>query len=136
MSSADKENIPTSTGNPNAEPPAQALGGKRNKSIKAVWRSQDSTLLIDTLLKEREAGHQSDTGFKPVAWTACALALQGSDVVSGGIVKTASSAHDHFGKVSPSAQPYSILEPWPSSRKISTLLKRSKSSPGLIGMLH
>jgi hypothetical protein len=109
MSSADKENILTNTGNPDAEPAAQALRGKPSKSTKAVWRSQDSALLIDTLLKECEAGHQSDTGFKPVTWTACALALQGSEVVSGGIMKTASSARDYFGKVSPSVQPYNIL---------------------------
>ena len=109
MSSADKENVPTGTGNPDAEPPTQAPGSKPSKSTKAVWRSQDSALLIDTLLKECEARHQLDTGFNPVAWTACVLALHGREVVSGGIAKTASSACDHFGKVSPSAQPYSIL---------------------------
>ena len=109
MSSTDKENVPTGTGNPDAEPPTQAPGGKPSKSTKALWRSLDSALLIDTLLKENEARHQSDTGFKPVTWTACALALQRSEVVSGGIAKTASSARDHFSKVSPSAQPYSIL---------------------------
>jgi len=99
MASSEKENLPVNNGADNELATSKSSGDKPSKSTKAVWKSQDSALLIDTLLKEREAGHQSDTGFKPVAWTACAIALKGSEVKSGGIAKTASSARDHFAKV-------------------------------------
>ena len=98
MASSEKENLPVNNGADNELATSKSSGDKPSKSTKAVWKSQDSALLIDTLLKEREAG-QSDTGFKPVAWTACAIALKGSEVKSGGIAKTASSARDHFAKV-------------------------------------
>ena len=56
-------------------------------------------MLVKTLLKECEEGRQSDSGFKPVTWTACADALKGSEQKSEGIAKSASSCHDHWGKV-------------------------------------
>jgi hypothetical protein len=109
MSSADKENLPANNDETGGQVTAPKGASQPSKSTKTVWKSQDSALLIETLLKEREAGHQSDTGFKPVAWTACATALKGSEVLSGGITKTASSARDHFAKVCTIAQLYDIF---------------------------
>jgi hypothetical protein len=46
-----------------------------SKSTKAVWKDDDDKLLVDTLLKEREEGHQSDSRFKSASWTACVDAV-------------------------------------------------------------
>jgi hypothetical protein len=103
--SSDKENLPANNGDANDEvATSEGTKSQPSKGPKAVWKSHDSALLIETLLKEREAGHQSDTGFKPVAWTACAAALRGSEIWSGGAAKTATSAHDHFAKVCTTTQ--------------------------------
>jgi hypothetical protein len=68
-------------------------------STKTVWKSNDDAVLIATLLKEREEGRQSDSGFKPKSFVACAEALKGSEKTSGGIAKSSGSCHDHWGKV-------------------------------------
>ncbi|KAG1858919.1 hypothetical protein F4604DRAFT_1518960, partial [Suillus subluteus] len=68
-------------------------------STKTVWKSNDDAVLIATLLKEREEGRQSDSGFKPKSFVACAEALQGSEKTSGGVAKTSGSCHDHWGKL-------------------------------------
>lgn len=67
---------------------------------KASWKLVDDETLLECLRQQQAAGHQSDTGFKPVAWTACALALKGSEKLSGGSPKTAKGCKDHFGTVS------------------------------------
>ncbi|KAG1728875.1 uncharacterized protein EDB91DRAFT_1253308 [Suillus paluster] len=67
-------------------------------STKTVWKSSDNAVLIATLLKERE-GHQSDSGFKPKSFIACAEALKGSEKTSGDVAKTSGSCHDHWGKL-------------------------------------
>ncbi|KAF7965578.1 hypothetical protein HWV62_42846 [Athelia sp. TMB] len=86
-----------------APAPAQKGHKKQNKgpstSTKAVWRSSDSALLVETLVKERNAGHQADSGFKPLVWASCALALRGSEILSGGAIKSKSSCRDHFKKL-------------------------------------
>jgi hypothetical protein len=51
---------------------------------KATWKPTDDQTLLECLRQQQAAGHQSDTGFKPVAWTACALALKDSEKRSGG----------------------------------------------------
>jgi hypothetical protein len=64
MSSADKENLPANNDETGGQVTApKGASHQPSKSTKTVWKSQDSALLIETLLKEREAGHQSDTGF-------------------------------------------------------------------------
>ena len=67
---------------------------------KASWKPADDEMLLECLRQQQEAGHQSDTGFKPVAWTACALALKDGEKRSGGGPKTAKGCKDHFGTVS------------------------------------
>jgi hypothetical protein len=115
-SSHDKENLPILDSGANADvgdpampaTPAAPAASKKGRqkaadepsnSTKAVWRDSDDKVVVETLLKEREEGHQSNSGFKPVTWTACADALKGSEQKSGGITKSASSCHDHWGKV-------------------------------------
>ena len=66
---------------------------------KASWKPVDDEILLECLRQQQAAGHQLDTGFKPVAWTACALALKDSDKRSGGGPKTAKGCKDHFGTV-------------------------------------
>ena len=67
---------------------------------KASWKPVDDELLLECLQQQQAADHQSDTGFKPVAWTACVLALKDSEKRSGGSPKTAKGCKDHFGTVS------------------------------------
>ena len=92
----DKENSPIieSAGGENSSVPAVhkgqkgwKTGGELSKSTKTVWKERDDKILVETLLKEWE-GCQSDSGFKPVSWIAYAEALEDSEDVSGGIVKT------------------------------------------------
>ncbi|KAJ8583825.1 hypothetical protein M405DRAFT_866716 [Rhizopogon salebrosus TDB-379] len=83
----------------------QVAKGTRTKSkvlsasTKTVWKSNDDAVLVATLLKEREEGHRSDSGFKPKSFVTCAEALKGSEQTSGGIAKTSGSCHDHWGNV-------------------------------------
>jgi hypothetical protein len=69
-------------------------------SSKAVWTDHDNRVLINTLLDQRDKGHQSDSGFKTIAYTACAEALALSESESGGIAKTAKSCQDRWTTVS------------------------------------
>lgn len=114
----NKENLtpetPSLGGDLIAAAPAPKAGKKKSTgpstSTKAVWKSSDSALLIENLIKERDAGHQSDSGFKPVAWVSCALALKGSEITGGGAVKSKGSCKDHFKKVS-TWHSFAILHP-------------------------
>ena len=95
--SSSQEELPTT---------ATAKGTKTktkapSASTKTVWKSNDDAVLVATLLKEREEGRQSDSGFKPKSYIACAEALKGSEKTSGGVAKTSGSCHDHWGKVHP-----------------------------------
>jgi hypothetical protein len=48
-----------------------AISKTRSVSTKTVWKSNDDAVLVATLLKEREEGRQSDSGFKPKSFIAC-----------------------------------------------------------------
>jgi hypothetical protein len=67
---------------------------------KASWKLADDEILLECLRQQQAASHQSDTGFKPVVWTACVLALKDSEKWSGGGPKTAKGCKDHFGTAS------------------------------------
>jgi hypothetical protein len=88
--------------NPTAAEPAQSSTPQTlGKPKKASWKlAADDETLVECLKQQQAAGNQSDTGFKPVAWTACVIALRGSEKRSGGGPKTAKSCKDHFGAVS------------------------------------
>ena len=113
--SSSKENSPVNNPGPNGDTENAAMpvavlaaskkGKKRKaadeprKSTKAIWKDDNDKVLVETLLKECKEGHQLDSEFKPASWTACADALKGSELKSGGIVKTENSCHDHWNKV-------------------------------------
>ena len=62
------------------------------KPKKASWKlAADDETLVLCLKLQQAAGNQSDTGLKPVTWTACAIALQGSEKWSVSGPKTAKS---------------------------------------------
>jgi hypothetical protein len=66
----------------------KTMGGKGpSHSTKAVRLAANNAALIDTLLSERTAGHQSDSGFKAVAYMTCVEAFRGSEEISGGCCK-------------------------------------------------
>jgi hypothetical protein len=71
-----------------------------NVAKKAVWKSADDKALVECLKQQQLEGNQSDNGFKPVAWTAAAFALKGSEKQSGGALKSVKSCKDHFKTVS------------------------------------
>jgi hypothetical protein len=109
-----------------------------SKSTKAVWTDHDDRLLINTLLDEREKGHQSDSGFKAIAYTACMEALAHSESESGGALKTAKSCQDRWTTVSRDSEEFHIRSSFSchlSSSKVNSRLSRScGSTQALDGM--
>lgn len=90
--------------------PAAKRGGRRGrnpsktskapaKPTKTKWSAADDAELVKTLLEQRALGLQSESGFKSAAYTACAVALAGSEKISGGIAKDATACMNHFAKV-------------------------------------
>ena len=64
------------------------------------WSSSDEATLIDTLLKARDEGLQSENGWKPTAYTLAEQALEGSEVMSGGVKKTLQPIKTRWQRVS------------------------------------
>ena len=58
-----------------------------NDKERTTQTSADKALLIKTLAREKAKGNWGDNNLKPVAFTACEMALAGSESVSGGIAK-------------------------------------------------
>jgi hypothetical protein len=46
----------------------------------AVWCTADDVALVSALTAKQAAGNQADNGWKPVVWTAAAVALRGSEL--------------------------------------------------------
>ena len=44
----------------------------------AQWLQEDNVTLINLLKIHQSKGHQSDSGWKGIVWTACEVAFQGS----------------------------------------------------------
>jgi hypothetical protein len=51
------------------------------------WNRDDEAMLVQTLIKAKEDKKWGDNNPKPSAWTACAAALSGSEIITGGIAK-------------------------------------------------
>jgi len=62
----------------------------------ARWSQEDNAKLIDLLKIHQSKGHQSDSGWKGIVWTACEVAFRDSEKKSGGGPKTASGCKDHW----------------------------------------
>src|ERR1700731_3056430 len=59
----------------------------RNDKETTRWTSADEALLVKTLAREKAKGNWGDNNLKPVAFTACKVALAGSESILGGITK-------------------------------------------------
>jgi hypothetical protein len=66
---------------------------------RAVWKSTDDGVLVAVLTEQASAGHQSDNGWKSLVWTAASLALEGSELKSGGASKNDDACLSRWGKV-------------------------------------
>ena len=86
-----------STKCPHSQPKREP--GAPSNSTKNAWRTADNATLVDCLIEQRTLGHQSDSRFKDIAFTACVEALADSHLTSGGTLKTATSCSDHWSKV-------------------------------------
>lgn len=91
---SDKENLTSVTKADSDKPSIK-------EKLTATWPKDHSadTVLIDTLLKERDEGRQSDSGFKSPSFIACSEALFGSEKISGGIAKSASCCQGRWATV-------------------------------------
>ena len=67
---------------------------------KAKWTARDAETLVETLQQQKKESHQADSGWKALVWTACEVALRGSEKISEGGPKTASSCLSRWGRVS------------------------------------
>ncbi|KAH9980720.1 hypothetical protein BJV74DRAFT_728984, partial [Russula compacta] len=65
----------------------------------AVWCAADDAALVSALTAEQAAGNQADNGWKPVVWTAAAVALCGSELQSGSALKMDASCNTHWTKL-------------------------------------
>ena len=79
---------------------AQGASGLNPTSRKnARWRKEDDQVSIDTLKMQQSKGNQTDSGWKHTVWTACEVALQGSEKDSGGGPKTERRCKEHWHSV-------------------------------------
>jgi hypothetical protein len=69
---------------------------------RSSWNASCDVILLDALFSERSGGRQTANGnFHTAAWTAAEALLAGTEVHSGGAVKTAASCQTRWATVSP-----------------------------------
>ena len=83
---------------------------KSNHKKNARWSQEDNAVLIEQLKIHQSKGHQSDSGWKSLVWTACEVALRESEIKSGGGPKTASGCKEHWLSVCLSPCDYYIFK--------------------------
>ena len=87
----------------------------------AAWSRADEATLVRTLAEEKAKGNWSDhNNPKKVAWTACVLALMGSEKESGGRAKTIQPIKNRWQRVRHSKLPKCM--------RLSCLFSLNKSS--------
>ena len=62
------------------------------------WSAQDDRTLDETLLTQKAAGNQAQSGWKPVVWNAVAAELK-KIVLDNQAEKTATKCNDHYSNV-------------------------------------
>jgi hypothetical protein len=62
------------------------------------WSTQDDRILVETLLVQKAAGNQAQSGWKSTAWVAVAGALR-EVAAEGEVEKTAKKCSDHYANV-------------------------------------
>ena len=80
-----------------------------NDKEKTKWTSADKALLVETLAKEKAKGNWGDNNPKPVAFTACEVALAGSESISGGIAKGIQAIKSRWQRVCALGKSYTHL---------------------------
>ncbi|KAH9168569.1 Myb/SANT-like domain-containing protein, partial [Lactarius sanguifluus] len=63
------------------------------------WSEADKATLVHTLASEKAKSNWGDNGPKKVAWTACEVALLGSEKTSGGTPKTIQSTKNRWQRI-------------------------------------
>lgn len=72
-------------------------------SPRATWNSSCDSILLDALFAERSRGRQTDNaGWHASAWTTAEGLLAGTELISGGVKKTAQSCQNRWTAVSDS----------------------------------
>jgi len=100
------------------------------------WTTADEALLIQTLALEKSKGNWGDNNPKPVAFTACEVALAGSECASGGIAKGVPAIKSQWQRVCIIwASILSSNKNVSSSSKSMTLSKSSVACQVLVGMM-
>ena len=73
---------------------------KENRALKCVvWKSHDDGVLVGVLTEHPSADNQSSNGWKSIVWMAASLALEESEMKSGGAPKMDDACLTHWGKV-------------------------------------
>ena len=68
------------------------------KPKRCRWLAQDDQILVDTLIKQKAVGNQSQSGWKAVVWSAVAAEFK-KVAVDGQAEKTATKCSDHYANV-------------------------------------
>ncbi|KAE9389104.1 hypothetical protein BT96DRAFT_947119 [Gymnopus androsaceus JB14] len=64
---------------------------------RVIFSAEDDNVMVETLLEQKEEGFATDNGgWKDAAFTAVVKALEGSELVSGGLSKSNKSVRDHW----------------------------------------
>jgi len=100
MAKSIKLKLPKDPGKENTTP-SNYESAKPAPSLRknAVWSPADDKTLVDVLTEQQAAGNQADNNWKGVVWVAAALKLKGSEVISGGGLKTPEGCDNHWQKV-------------------------------------
>jgi hypothetical protein len=62
------------------------------------WSTQEDRIVVETLLAQKAAGNQAQSGWKSTVWSAVATELK-KVAVGGGAEKTASKCSNHYSNV-------------------------------------
>lgn len=73
-----------------------------SKPQKVIWTLQDDTNLVECLTEQQALRNQADNNWKVAVGTAAAEWLVGSELKSGGSMKSPNHCRDHWGTVSDS----------------------------------
>lgn len=94
---------PTPPPTQNPKKPSESQPSKKinvkvaSKLRKALWSTVDDVTLVQILTEQQAMGNQADNSWKSFVWVASAVALKGSENLSGGGPKTADGCENHWG---------------------------------------
>lgn len=108
----------------------------QNNEKNSKWTPRDDIDLLDALIKQREMGRARDMKWTNEAWNEIAVALEGSEVVSGGGKKTVQQCKARWQRVNRlSLNPARLLADNMASSKLniamSSIFAANRSFPGM-----